>query len=196
MADNEPVNDPAAVLAKNEQLLSEKRQLQARLTALEAAASAAGIDPANPAAFLEQRESATRAARERETKVRDAVTFRLLEAGVPVSPKVASGIIAAALADSSVTVDETGSASGAVAHADEWLKVLRAEPRKPAPGLPDTKARGSAESKTGPENFTQLVAEGPAAVTAFAERHPEAYQRLKQAHEQAVATPRRGYPTG
>jgi len=198
------VRDSAAVLKKNQELLGQLKKIKDKHSALEAAASAVGIDVADPAGFVVKHEQAQRAKAQRETKVRDAVKDDLLERGVKLDKKLVSAIVTGATADESVTLDETGGPSGVTAYVDTWLAALKGGASKPsAPGLPDMSARpsppppgkprsdGAASGASVEPTFADLTKQGPEAVAAFAQRDPARYAALREAHFQALKNPSR-----
>ena len=186
------VRDPEAVLKKNAELLGELKRVRDKHSALEAAASAVGVDVADPAGFVVKHEQAQRAKAQRETKVRDAVKDDLLERGVKLDKKLVSAIVTGATADESVTLDETGGPSGVTAYVDLWLSALKGGTSKPAPGFPDTSAKPSQPHSARAEpTFADLTKQGPEAVAAYAQRDPARYAALREAHFKALQNPSR-----
>lgn len=186
------VRDPEAVLKKNAELLGELKKVRDKHSALEAAASAVGVDVADPAGFVVKHEQAQRAKAQRETKVRDAVKDDLIERGVKLDKRVISAIVTGATADESVTLDENGGPSGVTKYVDLWLSALKGGTPKPAPGIPDTSAKPSPAPGANVEpTFADLTKQGPEAVAAFAQRDPARYAALREAHFQALKTPSR-----
>ncbi len=197
MVDPTPAADVEGLRANRDQILAEKKGLQEKLSVLERAAAAAGIDPSDPGAFLTKREAESRARQDRETRVKDATLQALISVGTPVAPTIVQALVRSAVESGSITLAEDGSVSGASAHVAEWLGHLKG----PAPiaHRPDAPPRmpqlsTMAAPPAGPENFMALVKQGPAAVTAFASAQPERYAALRLAHEQGIAQPRGGHP--
>lgn len=197
-------SNPEALVKKTRELLGEVKKSKERLKALEAAASVAGIDPADPVAFITRRESETRAKVERESRVRDAVKDDLLERGTKLDKRLVSAIVQGAVADPAVTLDENGGPSGVTVYVDSWLSALKGQAPKATPGLPDTRAFNPPIAKPGSAGtgdrgnatgvamtFADLAKQGPQAVAAFAERNPARYAELRDAHHQALQSPMR-----
>ena len=186
-------HNPEALARKNRELLGELRKVKERFKVLESAATAAGVDLADPAGFVARREAEARAQAERESRVRDAVKDHLLDGGHRIGRKILSAVIAGAIGDSSVAIDEKGDLSGVPGYVDSWLSSLKgAGPKVPAPGLPITSKEPDPKSSL--PSFTELANQGPAAVKAFQERYPDRYAELRDAHYQAMRAPTRSRP--
>lgn len=201
-----PDTNPAPQKTGERRLLEDLKKSKEKYRALELAAVAAGVDPADPAGFITKREAAAKAKADREIRVRDAIKDHIIDAGHKLDRKLVTAIIDGAVGDSTVTIDETGNLSGVSEYADAWLARLSSggpnsrptssTPFKSAPGLP---LLGRAESdrtaaEKGPATFTELVNQGPAAVKALMERNPARYAELHEAHLQGLRNPTRPTP--
>lgn len=199
-------SDPPSPKDPQRRLLDDLKKSKERYRALELAAVAAGVDPADPAGFIAKREAAEKAKADREIRVRDAVKDHLLESGTKLDKKLVAAIVTGAVADSTVTLDETGNPCGIPAYADAWLSSLNSggpnpratppAPPRPAPGLPVVgRADSDRDAKpTGPATFTELANQGPAAVKAYQERNPARYSELHRAHLRGLQNPTRQMP--
>ena len=201
-----PDPDPRAPKDPQRRLLDDLKKSKEKYRALELAAVAAGVDPADPAGFIAKREAAAKAKADREIRVRDAVKDHLIESGHKLDKKLVTAIVSGAIADSTVTLDETGNPCGVAVYADAWLSSLNSggpnsratapAPRRVAPPLPVSgSAANYREAKPkGPATFTELTNQGPAAVKAFQEQNPDGYAELREAHIQALRNPTRTQP--
>lgn len=201
-----PPPNPDALAKKNKELLGELKKVKERYKVLETAATAAGVDPADPAGFIARRDAEARAKADREGRVRDAVKDHLLEGGHRLDRKLVSVLITGATADSNVTIDGDGNPSGISEYVEGWLSSLKGAAPNADPGLPPTGTKVSssppppgrpgreAERPKGPSSFTELTNQGPAAVKAFREQNPARYAELHQAHLQGLRSPTRPMP--
>lgn len=202
----QPPLNPDALAKKNRELLGEVKKLKERFKVLETAATAAGVDPADPAGFITRRDAEIRAKADRESRVRDAVKDHLLEGGHRLDRKLVSVLISGATADSSVTIDGDGNPGGVPEYVEGWLSSLKGSAPKADSGLSPSGTRPSssppppgrpwreAERPKGPATFTELAKQGPAAVKAFQERNPAGYAELHKAHLQGLQNPTRPMP--
>lgn len=189
--------NPEALAKKNRELLGELKKVKERFKVLETAATAAGVDPSDPAGFIARRDAEARAKADREIRVRDAVKDHLLEGGQKVDRKILSVLISGAIGDPSVAIDEKGDLSGVPEYVNGWLTSLNnAAPRRVAPGLPPVTSLRAPNpgDATGPANFTELTNQGPAAVKAYEERNPARFAEMREAHIQALRNPTRTQP--
>lgn len=183
----EHVENPAAVLRKNRELLADLKATKDRAAALEDLARDLGLDAdalADPRAHIARRAEDRTASEHRERLVKEAVLTALVEERRTPKTSV-EDIVKAAVADPDVKLD-----NGKVTGLD---RALKAAPRKAAPMMPPSGPMNSWErvKPTAPETFEQLAGRGPEAVSLFAQQSPERYAELRADFERRLAKPER-----
>ena len=206
--DPPPANPPAPEpKAAEKKLLDDLKKAQAKAKELEAKLADAlpyvekfkGHDEAK--ALEAQRAAETRAKQESEARARQELEGKreraILKALIGVVPQGDAELGDFALwklsTDPSIVYDPDAGAFSGLAEA---VAALQASPRfavakpaeppkKPAPGLPDTKKDGGAVDPkfATVKTYPDLLALGLAAVKEFHEKHPEQYAALVAAHE-------------
>ena len=177
----EHVENPAAVLKKNRELLADLRAAKERTAALEEVARDLGLDDAalaDPKAHVARRAEATKAARERERLVKEAALKTIASEQRIVRGDVEE-LLAKVAVDPRVTVD----ADGKVNLADV---LERAAPKRAAPGFPDTRKRAE-DVAPGLATWEELQSTGFDAVQRFASEHPARYAALRDDFEKKLA---------
>ncbi len=165
----EHVENPAAVLKKNRELLADLKAAKERNAALEELGRTLGDDAvADPRAFLAKRAETTKAADHRARVVKEAVLTRLIDEGRIVPKGGVDEVVKKVLADPAVKLD-----GDQIVGLDS---VLSAIPRKASPVPPNLR---HPYSEPVPKTLEELQAKGPGAVQAFAQRSPAVYQSLR-----------------
>lgn len=221
-----PVNDPPPDPKPAEKkLLDDLKKQQAKNKDLETKVTELSTKLAEALPYVEkfkghedakaleaQREAEARAKRESESRTRQeleakrerAILKALLGVVPPGDDELAEFAVWKLANDKSIVYDsETDSFTGLVEARDALKASARfagtkvaESPKKPAPGLPETKAAG----QTGPvgdakfanlKTFSELVGLGPDAVQECFEKYPELYSRLKTNQTQGLSAPTR-----
>lgn len=178
----EHVENPAAVLKKNRELLSDIAKMRDRAAALEDLARDMGLDAealADPRAAIARRGEESKAARERERVVREAVFTKIHDEGRHAKEGLEAAM-AKVLADPGVKLED-----GKVTGLDAALSRLA--PKKAAPGLPDVNSL-KARPVNPPATFEALQALGSVAASQFALAHPKEYGELRADFERKLAS--------
>lgn len=190
----EHVENPAAVLRKNRELLSDLAKMRDRAAALEDLARDLGLDAdalADPRAHIARRAEDRTASEHRARVVREATLRKLVESRRTPFEGV-DALVGKVLADATVTVDGDGKVLGLE------KAIERAQPKKVAPGLPVVPVRGwhdatgsyrSATAGPAPESFEALVERGPEAIASYAREAPEGYAKLREDWQRRLANP-------
>jgi hypothetical protein len=187
----EHVENPAAVLKKNRELLADLAKLKDRASQLEDLARDLGVNAdalADPRATVTKRAEERQAADARARTIREAALVKIATEGRTV--RDIEEVLAKVLADPDVKLE-----NGKVTGLDRALKDA---PRKAAPGLPAVPVRGwheatgsyrSATAGPAPETFEQLVERGPEAIASYAREAPEGYAKLREDWQRRLANP-------
>lgn len=175
----EHVENPAAVLKKNRELLADLKNTKERTAALEELARDFGLDDAalaDPRAHIAKRAETTKAADHRARVVKEAVLTRLIDEGRIVPKGGTDEVVKKVLADPSVKVD-----GDQIVGLDS---ILSAIPRQASPVPPNLR---HPYSDPVPKTLEELQAKGPGAVQAFAQRSPTVYQSLREDFQRRLA---------
>lgn len=181
----EHVENPAAVLKKNRELLADLAKLKDRTASLEDLARDFGVDDAalsDPAATVAKRGEERKATEERNRTVRTAALTKIAAEGRVVTGDL-DEILAKVASDPKVTI-----ADGKVTGLDEVLAKIA--PKRAAPGPPDTRMRAE-DAKPVLKTWEELQALGYTAVSRFATERPEKYRELREEFERRLARPER-----
>ena len=186
----EEVHDPAAVLRKNRELLSDLKAAKERTSSLEELARTLGGDEAlaDPKAFLGKRAETAKAEGERARVVREAA-LKTIATEQRVIKRDIEEALSAIVADPESKVDDAGKVSLGKA-------FERVAPKKAAPVNPSNPVRGWDEttgtyrsSSAGPASFEELQKLGASAVESFASKSPEAFAKLRDDWQRRLANP-------
>ena len=162
-----------------------------------------GADQAKELEAKRQAEAAAKARESRESReraIRDEVTHGLISQGRKLDRRGIGLIVAGALAsDSGIGLDDEGKVQGVEDYLSTVFSTFGAPapagtaepPKKPAPGVPDTKGKPGTDSAKKYPTIAELDAEGPQAVIDFQLKYPEEYAALKAAHSATLLKPRR-----
>ncbi len=180
----EEVRDPAAVLRKNAQLLSDLRAAKERSAQLEDLARDLGVPDdalADPRAHVAKRAEERAASETRTARVREAALLAIAK-----DQRVPKGdleeLLSRVVSDTNVKIED-----GKVTGLEAALSKLA--PKRAAPGPPDTRKRAEDVKPIG--SWEELQALGYNAVSRFASERPDKYAALRADFERRLAKPER-----
>lgn len=178
----EHIENPAAVLKKNRELLADLKNLKERTSSLEELARAVGLDDAalaDPRGHIAKRAENAAAEEQRTRVIRETALLKLAAEGRTVSGDI-EAVLGKVVSDPNVKIED-----GKVTGLDGALAKLA--PKRAAPGAPSPWSGMTMQRPAAPKSFEELQSRGTAAVSAFAAQSPEAYASLKADFDKRLA---------